>query len=488
MTAPPVEVPSQSLASACAEVIAQALSTKPLAAPASAESHERSFFSAIAHMDLPAAKHSWALLGDRGPAALAKNVDGKHGIFAAWSIAAKEAPDWGVPTSAIADMLLWLDDIGACLIGDPPLLSDTAERIAKLASGGADKLSVRLKCLAHWTFCCERLGEITPEISNALALAGARWISDPDESSRISPSACIEAAFYNSDKIRRPTAFLNLLADLWPSFGFDPRPEHWRMVADGWVLSESFFGFRSISAVSKLLSMGSDVIEPSIAGRLALMATRTGYVRVLEKIANRCPALPFRLVRAFGAQDDPEDSLKISHGPAPLILVAAMAPCLSKWQSITDTPPVFNNCFKALSLVPQAVEAALAQGPRPDLLAHADPRLLGELHRQFPAWFEPDASGRNVLHALAEASQFNNAHIRLVIQSCRGSDALLAMLGACDHGGSSPLSLFSSAPYARLDQPLRDELSALAEAYELLLASPLAQSSGHASRLPSPRL
>lgn len=463
---------SQALASACSDVIDRArASITPQVL--SAEEHERDFLASVAHLDIPGAKKAWAALGSRRGETLASGLHCQQGIFATWATAAKNGAAWGVSDDVVVDMLLWLDEIGACPVGDPPHSKTTRARVEGLASGGAARRAVRAECIPAWAFACEKPYEIAPCISRALACLGARWLSDPDEEARVPPSAWIKTAFFSSEGLPRPSSFLNLLADMWPSFGFPPTPEHWRMIADGWILSEDgASGYRSVAAVGQLLNIGSERLPPEAANRLAFMAARLGYVSILRKVALRCDEFPLASHASFIPFDHSVAPLaEVASKPAPLILVAAMAPILLRWEPRRSSPPVLGHCFEALSMVPEAVQAALAGGPRPDLLALADPRVFAELHRRFPAWFEPNAQGENVMHLLARSPKVTADDTRFFIASCVGVDALAEMLGARSNDGATPLSLFLASARDGQARDLVDELLALSEAAELRSAT-----------------
>lgn len=479
---------SQSLASACSDVLARARSSAVPDVPTLAR-QEGLFLSRVAHLDISGAKEAWAALGRHGPQTLATGLHERHGIFSTWLLAANSGADWGIGDDVVVDMLLWLDDIGACPLGDPPQSKTTHERLEGLAAGGSERRAVREACIPYWAFACEKPHEMTPVVLRALASLGKRWLSDPEEEARVPASAWIQPAFFSMDGLPRQSCFLNLLAEMWPSFGFSPSPEHWLMIADGWSISEDpASGYRPVKAVGKLLDIGSDLLPPSAADRLAFMAARLGYASLLGKIALRCEEFPMASHESPSPPDRSAPKNDAPSAPAPLILVAAMAPFLLRWEKREEFAPSLGHCFEALSRVPEAVQAALAGGPRPDLLASADPRLFAELHSRFPEWFEPNGQGENVMHLLASGAGFGASDARLLIGSCAGIDALAEMLGARASDGSTPLSRLLDKARAACSPELVEELEALSEAAELRRATRPAHGQPAAASAPTPRL
>lgn len=458
-------------------------------------------FEGVASMNLSQAKSAWKGLGAFGLEALGMTESSSASskattLFGTWLESAKTCASWGIGDESVVEMALWLDAMGA-MAGGPP------EWALDVARGGKDKLGCRIGSIEIWTNLCEEPREaLTFGIFEATRALARRWLTDPDEAARAHPSHWIDAAFLSkaSSSLRnrspRASAHLNFLAEIWPEFGFQPPPEVLRSIAQGWVLgSDAFCGERSAPAVAKLLSLGSAPLEPRVADRLAFMAARLNYATVLMEVARRAKTMPLSVEPS---KDGNLDARGPFVGACPLILVAAAKKMPkgfrhARAESAKDHPQGL--CFEALASVPEAVAEVELRGPRPDLIALAEPSLLPSLALKFPSWFAPSGEGNNFLHFACQdpAWTAGSEWVRVLWSLFSAGDEIAALFSAPDKDGIAPIESFMKAAKeqarnnsAAMPINVLQEARALAEACEL--RELLALSGSAESIKTSPRL
>lgn len=463
------------VSSACRELLSRAAPTIP--APPSDEQKAQALMSSIAHMDLPAAKKAWAVLGALGPEALATAYYNEQGPFATWIAAAKNCVGWGVQEACVTEMLLWLDDIGAPAAYDPPANAITRARIAELAAGGARRGAIRRSFISYWAYLCPRTSEPSPSISKALLALGARWLSDPDPEARLCPSDWIDAAFKTPQGGDLPIMQLGFLAQTWPQFGIPVGDDLWRKISKKWWFPAEARHGQCLASIESLLAMESGALPPDVSNRFGFMAARLGSASLLAKVAARAPEFSLFCENCLELADHHGLPREAIAGPIPLIMIAAFREKPARWGSRLDGAAM-SDCFEALASIPEAVSSAVSGGPRPDLVALVDLRRVPDLEARFPSWFEFNAHGENFLHFFAGFPDLTADEIRLAIATCLSRQPLAEMLGAPSSDGRIPCRMLLAAaqalcaaapsPDAKL---LIQEAQMAAEASELSFAS-----------------
>lgn len=454
-------------------------------------------FSAVRRMDLAASDEARERLGADFPRALAQTIsspDGAEDLFSAWWRGSKDSLHPSADPQRVVDMALWLDQAGARMFSS----ADPSVGLHELAQGGSPRREIRKAAIRNWTYQRET-GNLDSASMPALLAVSRRWLADPSELSRCPPQDWIDAALMEPSGPPRSHAYLNFIAPLWPSFGFDPANEHFRAVAHGW--SDLSAAGSSVMAVARLLKLGEAPLDSDSVNRMALSAIRVDGVRALQELSGRSLAFPLAL--PVSAQDDaffslfrPQSSWESdAHGESPLrapVEGRAPEPCplliMAAWRSADaprHAPAQLSHCFEALRQVPDMVAAATAGPVRPERLIPIDHELWPRVHAQFPQWFEPDEAGDNVMHLLARSTCLRSdaGELRQWPSIAEGpvqtlatspNPALLSLLGQPNHSGLTPLDeLRSRAAQSRslLKNPAHARLllglEALSEALEL---------------------
>ena len=457
-------------------------------------------FQTVKAMDVQGAKDIWASLGERGPEALGLKLSDQDGarpedLFSWWWRGTKAPAQWSIPPERRVEMLLWLDEIGASMRA----LDDPAPAVGNIAQGGAVKKQERQETLRLWAYQCEARN-LGPESTPALVALSQRWLGDPDPSCRIHPQDFIDAAFLDSNQAKRPLSYLKFAAQVWPSFGFDPAPGHWREIAQGWMLCDAVSN--PLVPITRLLRLGSYPLEPQVVARLATMAVRCDGVRLLQELAKRSD--PFPLIVDVLPEDsaffqffrprDPVASLGETEAlspirrdpqPCPLLAMAAW----TDWGQ-ASYPSGFglepSLVFDALAQIPQA--ASESEFGRPEWIAPIDHRRLACVYERLPQWFKPDEHGDNVLHALARTQKWE-ALAQGALRVAAQTEGLSNLLGQRNAKGHSPLDeiqarmLQSGGPQSSQQKELAQEIEALAEAAQLREAARPAAGPASAARL-----